>query len=658
MAAPRLPGFSAGLGLLIGVMILVVASLWFVGEAIQTSRQEAEVRKATVAAMGLAAVVGQVEAVGGDTAAVAAAVDRYRQGDPQIAEFRLVKQSGAQLVQSSYAADIAAGALPRRLVREEKPLFDLTQELRANVETNRAEGVYRLIEIKIESAGVKRLRVTAPVYGVNGAYWGVAQIERIGTAPETGADRSLATWLGLAALILFVLGILALNGLVEPGDERRPWLEFALAAILMIAVAGFYSRAELTKVAAYERARSAELGVVYNSLVQSAGAALADRATMLTDVHAWDVDSYRRPKGVVDADGTLNFEKLQAAVQAHTRSVERSLWWTVGITLAVLAFFAFGKAAQLWQTLRSHREAYYYVAPALLGMLLLVFFPFTYGIVLSFTDRTLFNQSVPLSELLVGFENYIKILSDFDVMRWTPEGWVVNYESFYWTLFITICWTVVNVVIGVTLGLLLALALNVDGLRGKAVYRVLLILPWAIPNYITALTWKGMFHPQFGVINQVIVMFGGEPVFWFDSVFTSFLTGVITNGWLSFPFMMVVALGALQSIPTDMYEAAELDGASKWQQFWNITLPLLKPALIPAIILSIVWTFNMFNVIYLVSGGSPAGANEILITKAYKLAFERYQYAYAAAYSFVIFLILLAYGSFQNRVSKATEQVR
>jgi len=119
--------------------------------------------------------------------------------------------------------------------------------------------------------------------------------------------------------------------------------------------------------------------------------------------------------------------------------------------------------------------------------------------------------------------------------------------------------------------------------------------------------------------------------------------------------MMVVILGGLQSISQDMYEAATIDGASKWQQFWQITLPSLKPTIIPAVIISVVWTFNMFNVIYLVSGGEPAGANEILITKAYKIAFEEYRYGYAAAYSVVIFLILMVYGVFQTRMTRATE---
>jgi arabinogalactan oligomer / maltooligosaccharide transport system permease protein len=216
-------------------------------------------------------------------------------------------------------------------------------------------------------------------------------------------------------------------------------------------------------------------------------------------------------------------------------------------------------------------------------------------------------------------------------------------------------WTITNVAIGVSVGLILALMLNINGLALRPMYRVLLILPWAMPNYITALIWKGMFHEQFGVVNHVIRMFGGEGLAWFNTPFTSFMTALTTNGWLSFPFMMVVSLGALQSIPMELYEAARVDGASRWQQFTSITLPALKPALVPAVILSVVWTFNMFNIIFLVTGGEPNNSTEILVTQAYKYAFQRYRYGYAAAYSTVIFGILLIYSTVQNRMSRATE---
>jgi arabinogalactan oligomer/maltooligosaccharide transport system permease protein len=304
-----------------------------------------------------------------------------------------------------------------------------------------------------------------------------------------------------------------------------------------------------------------------------------------------------------------------------------------------------------------HRVGYAYVLPAMLGMVVLVFFPFLYGITLSFTNQTIYNTGAPLSEIWVGLQNYASILGDFAMARRGGDGLVFNYLNFYWTFFFTVVWTISNVAIGVSLGLVLALILNTTGLKLRPVYRVLLILPWAVPNYITALIWKGMFHRQFGVINQAIQMFGGEAISWFDRPFTSFLTALSTNGWLSFPFMMVVSLGALQSIPAEVYEAARVEGATRWQQFRSVTLPFLKPALIPAIILSVIWTFNMFNIIYLVTQGEPASSTEILITQAYKFAFERYRYGYAAAYSTVIFLILLAYGTIQNRVTKATEAI-
>ncbi len=153
-------------------------------------------------------------------------------------------------------------------------------------------------------------------------------------------------------------------------------------------------------------------------------------------------------------------------------------------------------------------------------------------------------------------------------------------------------------------------------------------------------------------------MFGGEPVSWFDGVFTSFLTGSGDQRLAQLP----VHDGrhprrACSRSRRTSTRRPRVDGATRWQQFWRITLPLLKPALVPAVILSVVWTFNMFNIIYLVSGGEPAGANEILITQAYKIAFEKYRYGYAAAYSMVIFLILLVYGVFQTRMTRATEAV-
>jgi arabinogalactan oligomer/maltooligosaccharide transport system permease protein len=223
--------------------------------------------------------------------------------------------------------------------------------------------------------------------------------------------------------------------------------------------------------------------------------------------------------------------------------------------------------------------------------------------------------------------------------------------SFWFTLAVTVLWTTANVLLHVSLGVGLAMLLRAPWLRFRGIYRVLLILPWAIPSYITALIWKGMFHRQFGAINGILGWLGLEPVSWFSQFSTAFAANLLTNTWLGFPFMMVVTLGALGAIPADLEEAAQIDGAGRWQRFRHITWPLLRPALMPAIVLGSIWTFNMFNIIYLVSGGEPEGGTEILISEAYRWAFTRgHRYGYAAAYAVLIFGVLLVYGQATDRL--------
>jgi arabinogalactan oligomer / maltooligosaccharide transport system permease protein len=280
-----------------------------------------------------------------------------------------------------------------------------------------------------------------------------------------------------------------------------------------------------------------------------------------------------------------------------------------------------------------------YVAPAAAGVLVLIVVPLSVGAGISLFHHEGGHYT------FVGLANFVDILAS--------KGYRITEPlSFYFALAVTVLWTVVNVALHVSVGLALALLLKNPLLRLRGVYRVLLIIPWAVPNYITALMWRGMFHQQFGAINGLLVALGLQPVSWFTHFTTAFAANVVTNTWLGFPFMMVVALGALQSIPQDLYEAAEVDGASNWVQFRRITLPLLRPALLPAVVLGLVWTFNMFNVIYLVSGGEPGGATDILVSEAFRWAFQRNeQYGYAAAYSVLIFFVLIAYSAATRRIA-------
>ena len=339
-------------------------------------------------------------------------------------------------------------------------------------------------------------------------------------------------------------------------------------------------------------------------------------------------------QGVVDETNSARL--LFEIGKLNFRLLPVSVLMAIGIWM----FIAGGKAVSTGVAIKRHRIAYLYIFPASIGLIVLVFFPLLYGVTLAFF-RVLYGEWT-----FVGFKNFIEVLSNTRIF--TPG-------SFYFTFGVTVLWTAVNVILHVSIGLALALTLNRATLKFKRFYRVLLILPWAIPNYITALIWKGMFHQQFGAINAFLQAIGLEPVSWFNSFWTAFFANVLTNTWLGFPFMMVISLGALQSIPNELYEAAEVDGASKFQKFLTITLPLLKPTLFPAIILGTVWTFNMFNIIYLVSGGAPNQSTDILIVEAYRYAFQRSAWGIAAAYSIIIFVILWLYSVITNRLVKATE---
>ena len=291
---------------------------------------------------------------------------------------------------------------------------------------------------------------------------------------------------------------------------------------------------------------------------------------------------------------------------------------------------------------RASLPAYGYVTHAVLVVGVLVVAPLLAGALTSLFAGT---RDAPR---YVGFANYVSILT-------ARGGDIFGHGSFYLTLAVTVLWTALNVAFHVGIGLLLGVVLSRPLMRLRGVYRALLVLPWAVPSYVTALAWKGMFHRQFGAVNALLALFGAPPVSWFAKFSTALTANVTTNVWLGFPFMMVVTLGALTSIPKEVMEAAEIDGATRWQRFWRVTLPLLRPALLPSVILGAIWTFNMFNVVFLVSGGEPDGKTDILVSDAYRWAFTRdAQYGYAAAYAVLIFGLLWLMTRAAARVGRAS----
>jgi arabinogalactan oligomer/maltooligosaccharide transport system permease protein len=305
------------------------------------------------------------------------------------------------------------------------------------------------------------------------------------------------------------------------------------------------------------------------------------------------------------------------------------------------------------------RLALLYILPAFLIMAFITFYPILYQFWLSITDFTLKNLRL-MNPNYVGLDNYIQV-----IVSGLP---VTNYD-FLRILVFNLFWTAVNVFLHVTFGILIAIALNTKDLPGKRIYRSLFVIPWALPSLISGMMWANMWHDKFGAVNLLLQEWGlpgnirwlleTDPVVNLPQIGLvlplSFFAVLVANVWLGWPFMMVIATGALQSIPTELYEAAEVDGATKWQQFWKITLPLLRPAMVPAIMIGIMMTFNQFNIIFFVTGGGPVGLTEILVTQGFKLVNPQGWYGVASAFNIIVFAILAAITLITNRISRATE---
>lgn len=286
---------------------------------------------------------------------------------------------------------------------------------------------------------------------------------------------------------------------------------------------------------------------------------------------------------------------------------------------------------------------YLFLLPAFLSMGLVIIYPLIKGIFFSFTDINQYNMGnifkAP-SYSWVGFDNYKEILFDPD-SELLPVLWQ------------TMVWTVTNVFCHFALGLSFALLIN-HKFKGRGLYRLLLMIPWAVPAYVAAFSWRWMFNSEFGVFNKALEFIGVDPINWLSDPFWAMFAAISTNVWIGYPFMMVSILAGLKNIPANLYEAAMIDGASKIKQFFHITLPMLKPVAFSVTLLGFVWTFNMFPIIYLVTRGGPSGKTEILATFAYREAFENWNIAGASTYGVLILSILIVLSGFYSKATKYT----
>ena len=254
----------------------------------------------------------------------------------------------------------------------------------------------------------------------------------------------------------------------------------------------------------------------------------------------------------------------------------------------------------------------------------------------------------------IGPNNYLRVFTSPAIRGPFARVFIWNYVFATATVFLQF-----------VVGLGIAIALNHPRLRLKRFYRSLLVIPFALPSYLTALIWGGLLNTEFGAVNRLL----GANVEWLRDPTMAKVSILLVTMWLGFPYFFLVSTGALTSIPAELTEAAAVDGARPWYAFRTVKLPLLLTTLAPLLIASFAFNFNNFNAIYLLTGGgppivgarTPAGHTDILITYTYRLAFESGRganYAFASAISIIIFLMIMTISIYSFRYTRAMEQVR
>jgi multiple sugar transport system permease protein len=294
--------------------------------------------------------------------------------------------------------------------------------------------------------------------------------------------------------------------------------------------------------------------------------------------------------------------------------------------------------ARMWK----QRADYLYVLPALVVMLVVIGYPIYYTIDLSFFKTP---ASLQLKDkVLVGFDNYTTILS-------SASFWKVTWQTLIWTFFSTL--------FAFLLGLGAALALHREFV-GRGVLRALFLIPWVVSAVAASYVWKWLYHSDFGAIGALMVQLGvtSEPINFVDNTTTALPSLIVVNIWKEFSFAMIMLMAGLQTVPEQLLRAAKVDGANAWQRFWHITFPHLAGVSTVTALLLMVQNFNSFIIPFVMTGGGPAGSSDIWITQIYQLAFGRQRWGAAAAYSVLLFIIMMTLGYFYVRALTRGDDAR
>jgi multiple sugar transport system permease protein len=277
-------------------------------------------------------------------------------------------------------------------------------------------------------------------------------------------------------------------------------------------------------------------------------------------------------------------------------------------------------------------EHWWFLLPSVLAILFIFVYPIGKALQMSFFDIDVLDGS----SVFAGLKNYQAILSQADFKN---------------SLYNSAIWTFGSVAGQLGLGLAVALLLN-EKFKGVKIMRSLILIPWIMPGLAIALIWKFMLNGQLGLVNDILSKLGYEPLNWLGSPGLAMFSVIMINIWKAFPFAALTFLAGLSAIPKDQYEAAHVDGANIWQRFWHITLPSLKYVSVILALLSTIWTFNYFDIIFSVTGGGPAKSTEILPTMVYRFSFENFQYGLGSAAAIIIACINMVFAVLYLRMLK------
>lgn len=269
---------------------------------------------------------------------------------------------------------------------------------------------------------------------------------------------------------------------------------------------------------------------------------------------------------------------------------------------------------------------YLFVLPALAYMLFFVGYPIVSNIILSLQDVTVATLTSP-DKPFIGLQNYVELFQD-SVLKQS----IIN----------TLVFTVGCLVVQFLIGFALAMFFSKNFSFSKPV-RGILMMPWMIPITVTALIFKFIFSSNVGILNQALQALHliDAPIDWLTQPGTAMFALIVANIWIGIPFNMILISTGLSTIPQELYESASVDGANKIQQFFRITLPLLKPAIESVLILGFIYTFKVFDLVYVMTKGGPVNSTHMLSTYSYKLSFEMFKYSKGAAVANILFVILL-----------------